>query len=593
MVFAAGLFIFLSFVLLFGLSSVISQQGKAVPVEGVLVLDLGMEIYDRPAVADPVEELLAELGGGRVPRMSLTDVLTALENAKSDSRISAILVTGGFIQSGSMANSLATLTELREKLIEVRAAGKKIFAYTHSDGLGEFYIKSVATEWWMDPFGTLDYRGLAAQMAYLGGALENIGVEVQIIRAGDYKSFGESFVRETMSDEAREAFETELADLWLTIREGLEAETDLSLEGLDVMANTRPLIDAESARAIGLVDDLLYYDEMRETLIAVAGMDPTGETFKQVALSQYTMSLDGGALGRSGTPEDGSIAVVYAEGTIVDGKGDETTIGGDHYAQLIRELRLDPAVDAIVLRVNSPGGSASASEMIAREVELANELKPVVVSMGGYAASGGYYISAQARSIFAQETTVTGSIGVVAMIPSLEEMTGKLAIQFETVATNRHGTLWSIMEKKTDEQIGIFQEWISTTYDIFLARVSEGRNMTPLAAHEVAQGRVWTGVRAQTIGLVDHIGGLEDAVVFAAEEAALGTKFEIIEYPYPQSMTEVLFESLGSAQVGLKERFGLGQLDKEIAPLFDQWRLLLESSDPRHLYSYLPSRISW
>lgn len=593
MVSATALFVLLGFLLLVGLGSILGKRGSTGPTEGILVIDLGMEIYDRPKGGDPVEEILAEFGGGSTPRMSLYEVLSGLDHAMKDDRISAILLAGEFPGGGSMANSLATMTEVRRKLLEVRDAGKKIYAYTQSDGLAELYLKSVADIHWMDPFGTFDYRGLAAQMAYLGGALKNIGVEVQIIRAGEYKSFGETFVRETMSAEAREALETELNDLWLTIREGLAEATNLSLEGLDAMANTRPLIDANAALAIGLVDELFYYDQIEKELLEVVGYDSTEETFAQVFLSRYVAALNDLKVVEAGPSDSGRVAVVYAEGTIVDGEGDAFSIGGSYYAELLRGLRLDPSIDAVVLRVNSPGGSASASEMIAREVELTNEVKPVVVSMGGYAASGGYYISAEARSIFAQETTVTGSIGVVAMIPNLEGMTDKLDIQFETVSTNRHGTLWSIMEGKTGEQTAIFQDWIATTYETFLSRVSAGRGMTRDEADALGQGRVWTGGRAQGLGLVDRIGGLEDAIVFAAQEAGLGEGYGVEELPYPQTMAEMLLESFGSAQAWLDYRLGLGVLAKEVAPLFEQWQLLREASDPRYLYSYLPCRISW
>ena len=220
-------------------------------------------------------------------------------------------------------------------------------------------------------------------------------------------------------------------------------------------------------------------------------------------------------------------------------------------------------------------------------------MKPVIVPMGGYAASGGYYIAAEARSIFAQETTVTGSIGVVAMIPSFEGMADKLNVQFETVATNRHGTLWSVMEKKTDEQIGIFQDWISMTYETFLGRVAAGRQMSRDEVHAVAQGRVWTGGRALTHGLVDNIGGLEDAIAFAAQEAGLGSTYGLSEHPYPQSMTEMLLESFGTARMGLIEQFGVGKVEAEAAPLLDQWKMLRAQTAEHYLYSYLPGRITW
>lgn len=590
---AMGLFCFFGFIFLAIISAGFQKEAAAIPAKAVLVVSLDMEVFDSPDNSDPLKAAVSEIQGENIRRMPLRQVLVALERAKDDERIKGVLLISNFSRRGGMANTTATLSELRGKLLELRAAGKTIFAYSHTEGLGELYLKSIADQHWMDPYGMIDHRGLAAQIAYLGGAFERFGIEYQVVRAGKFKSAGEPYTESKMSDETRESLGELLGDLWLTFRQGIAEETSLSPQELDDLASTNPLLSPQKAIEVGLVDELIRYDEMLETLINFAGYSAEGKTFNQVSLEDYIADANGPIsimhdLGGS------EIAVVYAEGIIVDGLGDAEVIGGERFARIFRRLRQDDDVKAIVLRVNSPGGSATASEAIAREVELTNVKKPVVVSMGGYAASGGYYIAAPADTIFAQPTTVTGSIGVVAMLPNIEEATGRFDIHFETVQTNPHGTLWSLFDSREEGEIAMFQEHVDYTYGAFLARVAAGRKMPLEAVRRIAEGREWSGTDALDNGLVDRLGGLEDAIEYAANLTGLGNSFTIRDLPRARTLEQAIAEAFSpDSPFSSRFKFPVDAFINEVAPLGEQWSFLQNLNDRYHLYSYEPARISW
>ena len=590
---AMGIFFIGGLLLLGILSTAFQEETVAMPERAVLVVPLNMEIYDSPDNTDPVQQAISEIQGDETTRLPLRQVLDALDSAKNDDAIEGLLLIGSMGGSGSMANTMAMLTELRAKLLEVKAAGKKIFAYSHTDGLGELYLKSVADEHLMDPFGMFDYRGLASQTAYLGGTFERFGIQYQVVRAGEYKSAGEAYVSREMSAETRASLSKLLGDLWLVFREGIAEETTLSVDELDKLANESPMVAAELAVDVGMVDGLIRYDELLEKLIAFAGYSAEGKTFNQIALEDYIATTKAPV---SFLPMMGGnqIAVVYAEGVIVDGMGDPDVIGGARFSRIMRKLRKDNDVKAVVLRVNSPGGSATASEEIAREVELTNAKKPVVVSMGGYAASGGYYISAPAEAIFAQPSTITGSIGVVAMLPNLEKISGNFEVNFETVQTNEHGTLWSLFDAREEAELAMFQDHVDRTYREFLQRVVDGREMSMESVRAVAEGRVWSGTDALSNGLVDRLGGLDDAIAYAADLAGLGDDFKIRDLPRPKTLEEVITEALtGRTPFSAKIEWPFSDLEERAGPLAEPFRFLRQMNDRYHLYSYTPARVSW
>jgi protease IV len=588
---AFTLFCVLGFILLLGFATVFQPKPVSLPSEAVLVVDLDIEIYDSPDNVDPLDAIIAEISGDPSLRYSLREVLAALEAAKEDDRIKGVLLTGTFSRGGSMANTLATLTELRAKLEEVRASGKKVFAYSQTDGIAELYLKSVADEHWMDPLGLFDYRGLAAQIAYLGAAFERLGIEYQVVRAGKFKSAAESYVEAEMSAETREALSSLLDDLWLDLREGIAAGTGLPAARLDALASENPLITGRVAASLELVDELLRFDEVIDELVEFAGYAPEAKTFRQIAFEDYVASRRD-PLAALPVFARNQVVVVYAEGVIVDGAGDSETIGGDRFGRLLRELRKDDNVKAVVLRVNSPGGSATASEIIAREVELTNAVKPVVVSMGGYAASGGYYISAPAEMIFAQPTTVTGAIGVISMIPNVEALAKRFDVNFETVETNEHGTLWSLFESRSQEQLQFIDRRVEETYAAFLERVVQGRGLSLSEADAVAQGRDWSGVAALENRLVDRLGGLEDAIAHAADLAGIGNDFTLVDRPRPRTLEEVITEAFtGGTRASTAFDSTLGSLRRHAAPVADQLTFLRFLNDRFHLYSYAPVRL--
>ncbi len=591
---AFALFCFLGFLVLVAIGTLFQPKPVKVPQDAVLVFDLGVQIYDSPGNTSPLDEVFSGIGGNAVPSLPLRQVLHALETAKNDDSIAGILLMGNLGAGGSMANTFATLTEVREKLAEVEASGKPVFAYSVTDGLGELYLKSVASEHWMDPVGLLDYRGLAAQIPYLGGVFDKAGVHYQVIRAGKYKSAAEPYSSREMSSETRESLQALLDDLWLELRKGVAGGTGISLEDLDQLASDRPMIMSRDARELGLIDELLHYDEMQEKLIEFAGYASHHESFTQIAMQDY-LAATKDPLAALGQVRGDQVAVVYAEGTIVDGEGTAKTVGGDRFARILRQLRRDDAVKAVVLRVNSPGGSATASEVLSREIQLTNEKKPVVVSMGGYAASGGYYIAAHGETIFAHPTTITGSIGVIAMIPNVEELAGTLDVNIETVQTNRNGALWSLFQPRNEEQLALLDERVDYTYDLFLNRVSAGRSMTVEAVDLIAQGREWSGLRALDHHLVDRFGGLESAIQHAADLGGLGDRYTITDYPRAMTVEEVIGEIFagGGGGFGARSAFPFEALESQVGPLIEELQWWFRMNDPHHVYSYAPARLQW
>ena len=590
---AFGLFCFLGFILLVGVGSLFQAKPVVIEDGSVLVVDLGIKIYDSPASLDPIDQMISEFQGLNERVVPLRQLLDGLEEARRDDRVSGLLLTGT-LSSGGLSNSLATLTEVRAALARFQASGKKIFAFTETDGLGELYLKSVAEAHWMDPYGLLDYRGLAAQIPYLGGIFERYGVEYQVVRAGKFKSAGEAYVQREMSPETEESLGLLLAEIWLQLREEIAASTAVPVAELDALADDFALMVPDKALEAGLVDELVGFNELQQRLIDFAGFQSAGRTFKQVDLSTYLDSLFD-PLEAFDLVGGNQLAVVYAEGVIVDGKGDFDQIGGDHFARILRRLRKDDDVKAIVLRVNSPGGSATASELIAREVALTNAEKPVVVSMGGYAASGGYYISALADTIFAQPTTITGSIGVVTMLPNIEELAERFEVNIETVQTNRNGTLWSLFNSKSEEQLELLDQRVEHSYALFLRHVAEGRELTLEQADDIAQGREWSGVAARERALVDRFGGLREAIDFAADLAGIGDDYAVEDYPSAITIEDMIAEIVdggGSPMRALAPRPEQLLRVRE-RPLLEQLRAALALSDRHHLYSYSSLRVSW
>jgi len=580
-----------------------------VPRGAYLVVDL--DTYFRDAPAGPPEFTLALLGGGNLLRtMPLRRALEAIRRAAADERIKGIVILGGDSSTG-----LAERRELRGALSDFKDSGKPIRAYLSLATTGQYYLASVADEIALDPFGFVAMPGLASQGLFFKNAFEKLGVGVQVTRVGKYKSAVEPFTSDGFSEENREQVQSLLDDVWASLIGDMAAGRGLSASEIQAAVDAQGVLLAEAALEHGLVDELAYRDEFLGKMRAEAGngIDGAGNrSFRQISLQKYSRALRAGeragASGKrvaaekkknaegdaadTGKPS-GRVAVLYAEGNIVDGRGGPGQIGGERFAQELRTLRENSRVSAIVLRVNSPGGSATASEAIQRELSLAAAAKPVVVSMGSVAASGGYWISTPAQWIFAEPVTVTGSIGVFGVFFNIEGLSEKLGLNFETVKTGRFADAGAIDRPLTAAELAVAQRSVDWIYDKFIERVAEGRGLAPDFVHEIAQGRVWSGMAAQRLGLVDELGGLDEAIAYAAEAAGLEKgRYRVSEYPRPKQFNEALTEffeefmqdSLGESRM-LKANSVVRSLWQRAA---SELRALESYNDPQHVYARLP-----
>jgi protease-4 len=524
--------------ILFGVGAIVgAAQGKptAVGKNSVLHLTFKGPLGDRGS-GDPFDFESGPFASGQ--RTGLNDVLASLEHAKTDDRVKGIFLDLGMIDARA-----ATLHQIRRKLVDFKqASGKPIVAYSDGYSQGAYLLATTADAIYLQPKGLLDHTGLNSEYAFLKGLFKKLDIDMQFIRGSNnkFKSFGEVYTEERMSEANRAQVRAIVDGLWGQHLQALSERTGLSVERLFEIAENLEVRKAEDAVRLKLVDGLLFRDqvmeELRQRMDLPAGKDP-----KLTSLRRYRESF---ALNKGVDRKAPKLAVIYAEGDIVPGQDQPGSIGGDDLAQTIREAREDSSIKAIVLRVNSPGGSGQASDVIWREVKLATEVKPVVVSMGDVAASGGYYIAAPATRIMAEATTITGSIGVFGIIPNMQGFfNNKLGITFDGVKTNRYADMLTVNRPLKEDELRIMQQWVDDFYDGFRERVAEGRGMTMEAVDEVGQGRVWLGSAALELGLVDELGGLEEAIAAAASLAGL-EEHRLVELPRQKPFFERLMEDL-------------------------------------------------
>jgi len=593
---ALALFSLVAVVAVFGVVGVMASLGnKPVVVEkgSYLVFDLNADISDAPPQVNPLEIFTAFDQPDHPKALQLRAVTRALHAAAKDDRILGVFVTGRMVPN-NYGSSLAALKEVRAALGAVSAGGKPVIAYLSNAGTREIYLSSVATDLVMDPYGQVSLPGLASEPMFLAGALEKLGVGVQVARVGKYKSAVEPLLRENLSPENREQLQALLDDLWVAVRDDIAKAREITPVALQALVDREGYIRPAPALEAKLVHRTAYRDEVVAELKAKTGRTESKDSFKQISLVDYTrVSRDSSAgtevEGKAGAPsKKGRVAVVYAEGAIVDGEGTHGEVGGIRFARELRRLRQDSAVDAIVIRVNSPGGSATASEHILREVRLARDAKPTVISMGGYAASGGYWISSFGDRIFAEDATITGSIGVFSVLLDVQKLAANLGVTFDVVKTGRFADMESISRPKTPEELAIFQRDADWIYSEFLSRVAEGRKLSLERVNEIAQGRVWSGADALKLGLVDEIGGLDTAIVYAAERAKLGSGYAVREYPRAKQLSETITEFFEGMQSSAPRGDLIGRITSRLRA---QAATLAEFNDPRHLYARLPLEI--
>ena len=492
--------------------------------------------------------------------LGLHDIVAAIEHAKTNDNIKGI-----YLDLSTTPFGRATASTLRKALIDFKSEDKFILAYANSYSQGSYYIASIADEVLMNPIGSVDFLGFSATIPFFKDMLDRLGIKMQVFYAGQFKSATEPFRRYNMSDQNR-----------LQVREYLEGMYQLYLEDISEMrsiptrelrhiANSYTLQNAKDALRLNFVDQLAYKDEVIENLKTRLGLDEE-DKLKVMSIEEYAT----GNKAKINFKVKDKIAVVYAEGSIVDGEGELGQIGGDKYASIIRKIRQEDKYKAIVLRINSGGGSILASEIIWREVQLCKEKGiPLIASMGDVAASGGYYIACPADTILAQPNTITGSIGVFGMIPSLQKMFDeKMGIQFDSVKTGPFAHGISVSFEIGEEEGKIIQKSVDDFYDLFLTRVAEGRDMTKGAVHDVAQGRVWTGTKASQIGLVDVLGDLDDAIAIAAHKAGL-TDYRIAEFPKTKEPFQQILDDILGKDDHVKAR-----LEKELENHFPQYKYI-------------------
>ncbi|MEG3836990.1 MULTISPECIES: signal peptide peptidase SppA [unclassified Microcoleus] len=570
-------------VLLIALAASSSKDsGPQVKDKSVLVLDLSLNITDsKPSrsTSAAIEEVLSEDSGDTV---TLRTVLDTIEYAKKDPKIVGLYLEGS---SNSSSSGFANLKEVRSALQRFRDAKKPIFAYQMDWNERDYYLGSVANTIAVNPYGALEINGFSSQAMFLTGALEKYGVGVQVTRVGKYKSAVEPFLLTKMSPENRQQTQKLLGDMWGEYLKTVAPSRKVTVPQLQALADKGGILMADEALKNKLVDKVVYFDEVSTELKKLTGTDRENKSFKQISLKNYARIAEN----KNSTRADkkNQVAILYAEGEIVDGEGGPTQVGGDRIAQAMRKIREDDDVKAVVLRVNSPGGSATGAEVIAREVMLTGKKKPVIVSMGNLAASGGYWISMGSNRIFAEPNTITGSIGVFGMRFNAEKLAANNGLTWDVVKTARFADINTVSRPKNPQELANIQRRVDSIYDRFITKVATARKLPKNQVQEIAQGRVWSGTAAKQLGLVDEIGGLEDAVREAAKQAKLGDDWKVEEYPKRRTLEERILERLSGVHV-LKPAAKLDPLTAEFKKMQEELAAIKSMNDPQGIYVRLP-----
>ena len=519
----------LGILLIIGIVSSASNESKVtIDDNTVLHLSLNYPISERTS-KNPFQNL--NFGGFETKsNIGLNDILKNIEEAKNDSRIKGVYVDVSAIQGG-----FASIEEIRNALLDFKKSGKFIIAYSEVYTKGAYYLASVADKIYVNPEGMVDFKGFSTEIMFFKGALEKLDIDAQVIKVGTFKSAVEPYILDKISKPNREQITSFLGSMYTHFLTNIAISRKIPVDSLSAIANTAAVQTAIDAVKFRLVDGVKYKDEVLTELKSLCGIAQKKE-LRSVSISDYTPQTK--ELSKASANR---IAVVYAVGEIVGGEGDDETMGSENISRAIRTARLDDKVKALVLRINSPGGSSLASDVIWREVELTKKVKPVIVSMGDVAASGGYYIACAADSIFAQPNTITGSIGVFAIIPNMKKFfNNKLGITFDEVKTGKFSEI-SITRPLSDDERLLLQAEVNNIYKTFTQKVANGRHKTPEFIDKIGQGRVWTGAEAIKIGLVDRLGNIEDAVKSAAKKAGL-KEYKLVDYPAQKDPLKELFD---------------------------------------------------
>lgn len=543
-VFASMLGVFLSTIIFFFVAIAImaaiisaASSDKAVEISenSILRVSLNYAIKERTDRSPFNNVSLPSMNSEKY--IGLDEILLRIDAAKNDNRIKGIV-----LDMDGIGASFATLQEIRDALLKFKESKKFILAYSEGYSMKGYYLASTADKVYLNPEGSVDFRGMAAQLPFFKGTLEKLGIEAQVVKVGTYKSAVEPFILDKMSPANKEQVNSYLNSLYDYYLGNVSKSRNIPMDSLRNIADNYSGRDAEKALNAKLVDGLKYKNEIIDELKVKLGIDKK-KRIKSINIEDYTSPK---------TEENGSqnrLAVVYAVGDIVSGEGSDEQIGSERISRAIRTVREDDKVKAVVLRINSPGGSSLASDVIWKEVELTKKVKPIIVSMGDVAASGGYYIACAADSIFAQPNTITGSIGVFGIIPNLQNFfNNKLGITFDEVKTGKYADLMSVNRPLTADERDLIQQEVNKTYDTFTKKVANGRKISQSQVDSIGQGRVWTGAQAAKIGLVDRLASFNEAITAAARKAKL-KDYKLVSYP---AMKDPLEAFLGSSSDKLK-----------------------------------------
>ncbi|GGW40185.1 signal peptide peptidase SppA [Arenibacter certesii] len=550
-------------VMFFIFAALIGNADGTVAVKDNSVLELQLEYPINDYVGMDKSDPFAGLFN---INQGLDEILHAIRVAKEDDKIKGISISNSMLMAG-----LSQTHAIRNALKEFQESGKFIYAYGDFFTQQDYYLASVASDVYLNPVGAMDFRGLSTEVLFFKDLQEKSGIKMEVIRHGKYKSAVEPFLSNEMSDANRSQIKELLDALWASLLSDISESRGLAVENLNQIADTLGARTTDYALQSGLIDQVAYYDEYETMIKETLGVE-MDEDINYVGISDYIKAANKKKLNRG----KDKVAVIYAQGEIMYGEGGPNVIGQGIINEALIKARKDEDVKAIVLRVNSPGGSALASDIIWREVELTKKVKPVLVSMGDVAASGGYYIAAGADKIYAEPTTITGSIGVFGAVPNLSELAENIGVNAEQVGTNKNAVEYSLFKPMQDTFRGNVQESIEQVYTTFLDRVAEGRGITIAQADSLAQGRVWSGVDAKRLGLVDELGGLDDAIAGAAEMAGI-EKYSIQNLPKYKTGLEKFMEDYGGAGAKAREAMIEKEIGAEAYGILKEVRAVMEN----------------
>lgn len=564
-----GFFLMLGFI---GSMASFSETKPVVPKSAILSIDFGIRISEQ-SIDDPFSSI-NPLQGTSGKTQGIYSLIRSIDKAATDPAIKFI-----YMNLSSLNAGITHTEELRSALERFRTSGKPVIAYADNFSQPAYYLSTVADKIYLSPTGMLPLTGVSISTIFFKDLLDKLGVEVQLVRHGKFKAAAEQFISNKMSPENREQLQAYVNAVWSTWASQIASAREIPVEKINLLADNLSLSTAQDALEAGLVDELLYKDQLIEKLTTLFGVEDEKD-LKMITTTNYDKATH-----KVDFKEKNKVAIIYANGDIIMGKT-ENNIASDSFMEHISKVRKDSTIKAVVFRVNSPGGSAQSSDIIERELALLMENKPVVVSMGDYAASGGYWISAKANKIFTNNTTLTGSIGVFSMVPNFQKAMNKhLSVNAESVNSNKYSDLMSGYRPLESAESEFLRSAVEKIYTDFINLVAQGRNMTPEKVDEIAQGRVWAGKDALGIGLADQQGGLYDALLSAASMAGL-EGYRIVEYPVQKSAIDRLVEMLSESSVAA------GNMADPLGMLENAYQSLLKERGISHM-ARLPYNITF